>query len=72
MDKWGSTEIEELKRVYVNSNIPSDTLIKNKDHLVEFTQDLNNALGTTSSFTEEEVAGQLLKLRKSGKLPRLR
>lgn len=66
---WSEKSIEKLKKLYVETNITSDTLIKKKDLLSEFTQQLNSAL--TKNFFEE-VASKLLTLRKSKKLPTLR
>lgn len=72
MGTWNSPEIEAIKDLYVETDIPSDTLIKDKAALVKFTSQLNARLSGEGVFNEEEVAGQLLNLRKSGHLPRIR
>ena len=68
---WASNEIESLKSVYVETDVPSDALIKNRDALEDFTAS-NERIGVSGRFTPEEVAGELLRLRKGGSLPRLR
>ena len=72
MVKWEYETTEELKRLYIETDTPSDTLIKDKKGLSDFTQTLNTRLSNMEDFAEEEVASKLLSLRKSGKLPRLR
>ena len=73
MVTWTNEEIEELKKLYVENDIPSDALIKDKTALLNFTSNLNNILpSNNTSFSEQDVADKLLSLRKSGKLPRLR
>ncbi len=72
MLKWEYETTEELKKLYIETDIPSDTLIKDKKGLSDFTQTLNTRLSNMEDFAEEEVATKLLSLRKSGKLPRLR
>jgi hypothetical protein len=70
MEKWGSTEIETLNRLYEENNVPSDQLVKDKNTLGRFVGDLNQHAG--KNYTDQEAADQLFKLRKSGKLPRIR
>lgn len=72
MGKWGNNEIEELKRLYQEKNIPSDQLVKNKDILDSFTDNFNSRVKADVGFNSEEIADRLFKLRKSGKLPRIR
>ena len=72
MGKWGNNEIEELKSLYQENNVPSDQLVKNKIALDSFTVSFNARIGTGVEFNSEEIADRLFKLRKSGKLPRLR
>lgn len=72
MGNWGSGEIEELKRLYQQNNVPSDQLVKDKSALDSFTARFNSRLGTEESFSAKEVADRLFKLRKGGKLPRVR
>ena len=72
MVKWEYETTEELKKLYIETDTPSDTLIKDKKGLSDFTQTLNTRLSNMEDFAEEEVASKLLSLRKSGKLPRLR
>jgi hypothetical protein len=72
MGKWNSSEIEELKRFYQENNVPSDRLVKDKDALDRFAAEFNNRVRHTPNLTPKEIADQLFKLRKSGKLPRIR
>jgi len=70
MVTWKSQENETLKKLYVEKNMTSDTLIKDKGALEKFTSHL--ILILQKEFRPREVAEQLLRLRKSGKLPRIR
>jgi hypothetical protein len=70
MSNWSPGETERLIKLYQENNITSDTLIKDSLALSNFTQLFNQQPGF--STTEKEIAGKLLRLRKSGKLPRLR
>ena len=72
MAEWTNEATGELKRLYVETDIPSDTLIKKKDAISKFTSALNSRLGNQDGFTAEEVASKLFKIRKSGKLPTIR
>jgi hypothetical protein len=72
MASWGNAEIEELKKFYKENNVPSDQLVKDKNALDEFVVTLNARIGADDNFSAKEVADQLFKLRKSGKLPRVR
>ena len=72
MGKWSNNEIEELKRLYQEKNVPSDQLVKDKDILDSFTDSFNSRIGADVGFNSEEIADRLFKLRKSGKLPRIR
>jgi len=72
MREWTSNAIEELKNLYVETDAPSDTLIKSKDALSKFTSTLNLRLAAQKDFSSEEVAGELLRIRKSGNLPTIR
>ena len=72
MEKWENTEIDTLKNLYQENDVPSDQLIKDKDALKRFTDHLNQKVNPGKSYTDKEVADQLFKLRKSGKLPRIR
>ncbi len=72
MGKWGNHEIEELKSLYKENNVPSDQLVKNKVVLDSFTANYNARVAADVEFNSEEIAYQLFKLRKSGKLPRIR
>ncbi len=72
MGKWGNNEIEKLKSLYQKNNVPSDQLVKNKMALDSFTASFNTLIGTGVGFNSEEIADRLFKLRKSGKLPRVR
>lgn len=72
MGNWGCVEIEELKKFYKENNVPSDQLVKDKTLLNKFATSFNNMLMLENHFTPEEVADRLFKLRKSGKLLRIR
>jgi len=72
MEKWESAEIETLNNLYKENNVPSDQLIKDKEALSRFVNVLNQRVGSGESYTDKEVADEILKLRKSGKLPRIR
>jgi len=72
MANWGESEIESLKLLYIEFNIPSDQIIKDKNILEKFTILLNAELKQNEDFAPKQVADELLKLRKSGKLPRIR
>jgi hypothetical protein len=72
MEKWSKKEIEELKNLYQENDVPSDQLIKDKVALDSFTANFNARVVKEVGFNSKEVADRLLKLRKSGKLPRLR
>ena len=72
MAKWSNNEIEELKSFYKENSVPSDQLVKVKSVLDNFTAKFNERFSPCPDFTSEEVADRLFKLRKSGKLPRIR
>ena len=72
MAKWNINEIEELKLFYKENNVPSDQLVKNKEALDTFTSAFNQRVKPVEYFESEEIADQLFKLRKAGKLPRTR
>jgi hypothetical protein len=70
MKVWDSGMVDALVDLYIQQDITSDSLIKDSEALAAFTKSLNARLGQT--FSPEEVGGELLKLRKSRKLPRIR
>jgi hypothetical protein len=72
MENWGNAEIEMLKNLYKENDVPSDQLIKDKDALSRFVEALNQRIGPGKSYTDKEIAGEILKLRKGKKLPRIR
>ena len=72
MGKWGNIEIEELERLYVEKDTPSDQLVKDKSALDTFTATFNTRIGADQPFSAQEVADRLFALRKGGRLPRLR
>jgi hypothetical protein len=72
MGKWQNDKIEKLKLHYKQFNVPSDQIIKDQEVLEKFTSWFNAKFTPQDEFTPKEVAGQLLRLRKAGKLPRLR
>jgi hypothetical protein len=72
MGKWTKSQIEQLKKSYVEYNVPSDQLLKDTASLDRFVRSFNSSLGGSAEFEPSEVANQLLKLRKGAKLPRIR
>jgi len=72
MGEWEGTEIEELKLHYKECDIPSDELLKDEEQLQKLTSYFNAKSTPDQGFSQKKMADQLLKLRKSGKLPRLR
>ncbi len=72
MRNWQEQEIEKLKLHYKQFNIPSDQIVKDNNLLQKFTSWFNAKFTPDSQFSPEQVADQLFKLRKSGKLPRVR
>ena len=72
MAEWTDFAVEELGKLYVETDVPSDSLIKDKNLLSNFTVTLNSRLGNDDDFNIEEVATKLLQIRKSGKLPTIR
>ncbi len=72
MSDWTETEKEELKKLYISTNVTSDELIKDGPALDAFVAELNRLVNSNDRFGAEGVADQLLRLRKSGKLPRIR
>ena len=72
MANWAEYEIQSLKLHYIEFNIPSDQIIKDKNVLEKFTTLLNAELKQNKDYVPKQVADELLKLRKSGKLPRIR
>ncbi len=72
MRNWGEHKIEKLKLHYKQFNTPSDQIVKDKALLEKFTSWFNAEFTPKEPFTPKEVADQLFKLRKSGKLPRIR
>lgn len=72
MSNWNTVAVEVLVNLYVETNIPSDPLIKDYSVLCGFTATLNSRLDSQENFTTEEVASKLMSIRKAGRLPRLR
>ena len=72
MGNWNTDEIEALKQAYVENDIPSDSLVMDKDALDAFTHKFNERIASIKVFDSEEIADRLLKLRKNKKLPRIR
>ena len=72
MAKWEKKEVEELKQFYQENNVPTDELVKDSDAIVRFATEFNNRVQRTPGLTPKEVADQLFRLRKSGRLPRIR
>jgi hypothetical protein len=72
MSNWSTESVEELKKLYVENDMTSDRLIKDSIALSQFAAKLNSRLSLPNGFSSEEIATELLKIRKSGKLPRIR
>ncbi len=72
MAEWDNYSREKLIELYVKNNIPSDPLIAQKEMLGTFTNKLNKLIEGDVEFTAEEVAKELLRVRKNAKLPRIR
>jgi hypothetical protein len=72
MVNWKIEETGELKKLYKENNVPSDELVKDKEALENFTINLNKRINPQKNFSSKEIADKLFKLRKSGKLPRIR
>jgi hypothetical protein len=72
MEKWSKAEIEKLQLHYRQFKIPSDQLLKERDMLEKYTEWFNAKFSPDHQFAPEDIADRLLKLRKAGKLPRLR
>jgi len=71
MTEWSEQHVEILKALYEENDVPSDSLIGDGAALSRFAQEVNRRLGG-AALSDEEVAEELLRLRKGGKLPRLR
>ena len=69
---WSSSAVESLKELYVEFDVPSDSLIADEDKLIEFTNELASRAPELGSVSPKEVANKLFKVRKSGKLPTIR
>jgi hypothetical protein len=72
MEKWNEHEIAKIQMHYKQFNVPSDQILKEKEVLENFTEWFNTKFSPDHKFTSEDVADQLLKLRKNGKLPKIR
>jgi hypothetical protein len=70
MQKWDQNSIDALKKFYRRYNLPSDSVIKDPQKIEDFTNKFN--LENGYSFTQKEVADQILRIRKKGELPKLR
>lgn len=69
---WNNSAVESLKELYVEFDIPSDTLIADENKLIQFTKELISRASELEGIDKKEVATKLLKVRKSGKLPTIR
>lgn len=72
MGEWTGDAVEELKKLYIETDVPSDQLVKDKNALDEFVAAFNTRVASEDEFSSKEVADQLFKLRKASKLPRIR
>ncbi len=72
---WSKEHIEELQGMYAEANVPTERLWKNDALLMSFCQQFNSRIdsaGSTYAYSPKEVWSQLERLRKQGKLPRVR
>jgi len=73
---WPEGHRDELRAVYREGCVPTDRLASAPDLLASFVQQLNWRLEASGSnidgYQPEEVLGELQKLRKAGKLGRIR
>jgi len=72
MVSWTNDRKDRLKLHYEQFNTPSDEILKDRNLLEEFTSSFNTKFTPPEKFSPKDVAHQLLKLRKSGELPRIR
>jgi hypothetical protein len=72
MVAWKNDTKDKLKLHYKQFNTPSDQILKDRDLLEKFTSSFNAKFTPDEQFAPKEIADQLLKLRKSGELPRIR
>jgi site-specific DNA-methyltransferase (adenine-specific) len=75
--KWPESHLEELRSVYREAQVPTDKLIKNQDLLYGLVQQLHRRLEASGSdivdaYQPDEVWRQLEKLRKQGKLGKIK
>jgi site-specific DNA-methyltransferase (adenine-specific) len=71
--RWTESEQAQLKWLYHETNLPADQLVSNPDLLTLFTLQFSSRIGHKPvAFTTEEVARQLLNMRRSSKLGPLR
>ena len=73
--QWPKEHLEELCALYAEARIPTDKLYKNRSLVQSFAQQFNwriECSGAVDSYTVENIWAQLERLRKSGKLPRVR
>jgi len=72
---WPEGHIQELKGMYLETCVPTDTLAKNYELFSGFVRNFNWRLehsGVVDGYTPEEVWVQLERLRKSGKLGKVK
>jgi hypothetical protein len=60
---------EILTQVYLRFDVPSDSLVRSPSHMQRFIEELPIE---SRSVEPESVADRIIRLRKDGKLPRLR
>lgn len=60
---------EILTQIYLRLDIPSDSLVRSPSHMRRFIDELPEE---NRSVEPESVADRIIRLRKDGKLPRLR
>jgi site-specific DNA-methyltransferase (adenine-specific) len=73
--KWAEGHLQELKGMYLEAGLPTDFLRKNPRLLMAFVQRFNWRLersGVVEGYAPEEVWAHLERLRKSGKLGKIR
>ena len=73
---WPEGHIQELQAMYIEAGVGSDKLVKNHELFSGFVRNFNWRLEhggvAMDAYSPKEVWGQLMRLRKSGKLGRIK
>jgi len=71
-DHWPPKHIEELKRLYQENEVPTDRINASEVLKAAFTQQFNMRVDGVNSYPVGEVVATLIRLRKGGRLPKIR